>query len=139
MNKIKLWLPFLLVLLLCACAPVQTPSPTTLPQTAQPQTAQPQTAQPQTVQPAATPLPELRIEGAGWVPDGAIVSARYEDYATEDAALTLSQAELNELAALLAEASEAGEDAPRGGAFLGFGGSSSTSAPSSANFTGWTT
>ena len=27
----------------------------------------------------------------------------------------------------------------RGGAFLGFGGSSSTSAPSSANFTGWTT
>lgn len=114
MNKIKLGLPIMLVLLLCACAPAQPPSPTALPQT-----AQLQTAQPQTVQPAATPLPELRIEGAGWVPDGTLVSARYGDYTTGDAALALSQAELNEFAALLAEASEAGEDAARGGAFLG--------------------
>ena len=59
------------------------------------------------------------VAGAVWIPDGALVSARFSDYVTEEAALDLSQAELDEGAALLAAALEAGEDAPRGGAFLG--------------------
>ena len=100
MRRAKILLPVLLALLLCACAPAET-----LPPTAQPQTA--------------SPAPGLRVAGAVWIPDGALVSARFSDYVTEEAALDLSQAELDEGAALLAAAPEAGEDAPRGGAFLG--------------------
>ena len=114
MRLAKILLPVLLALLLCACASAETLPPTAQPQTAQPQTAPP-TAQPQTVSPA----PEPRVAGAVWIPDGALVSARFSDYVTEEAALDLSQAELDEGAALLAAASEAGEDAPRRGAFLG--------------------
>lgn len=119
MKHAKILLPVLLALLLCACAPAEALPPTAQPQTAQPQTAQPQTAQPQTAPPTASPAPELRVAGAVWIPDGALVSARFSDYVTEEAALNLSQAELDECAALLAAAPEAGEDAPRGGAFLG--------------------
>lgn len=114
MRRAKILLPVLLALLLCACAPAETLPPTAQPQTAQPQTAPP-TAQPQT----ASPAPELRVAGAVWIPDGALVSARFSDYVTGETALDLSQSELDEGAALLAAAPEAGEDAPRGGAFLG--------------------
>ena len=119
MRRAKILLPVLLALLLCACAPAETLPPTAQPPTVQPQTAQPQTAPP-TAQPhTASPAPGLRVAGAVWIPDGALVSARFSDYVTEEAALDLSQAELDEGAALLAAAPEAGEDAPRGGAFLG--------------------
>lgn len=119
MRRAKILLPVLLALLLCACAPAETLPPTAQPQTVQPQTAQPQTAPPTAQPQTASPAPGLRVAGAVWIPDGALVSARFSDYVTEEAALDLSQAELDECAALLAAAPEAGEDAPRGGAFLG--------------------
>ena len=105
MRRAKILLPVLLALLLCACSPAET-----LPPTAQPPTAQPQTA---------SPAPGLRVAGAVWIPDGTLVSARFSDYVTGETALDLSQSELDEGAALLAAAPEAGEDAPRRGAFLG--------------------
>lgn len=119
MRRAKILLPVLLALLLCACAPAEALPPTAQPQTVQPQTAQPQTAPPTAQPQTASPAPGLRVAGAVWIPDGALVSARFSDYVTEEAALDLSQAELDECAALLAAAPEAGEDAPRGGAFLG--------------------
>lgn len=98
MRRAKILLPVLLALLLCACSPAETLPPT---------------AQPQTAPPTASPAPGLRVAGAVWIPDGALVSARFSDCVTEEAALDLSQAELDECAALLAAAPEAGEDAPR--------------------------
>ena len=104
MRRAKILLPVLLALLLCACSPAETLPPTAQPQTAQPQTAQPQTAQPQTAPPTAqpqtaSPAPELRVAGAVWMPDGALVSARFSDYVTGETALDLSQAELDAVAA----------------------------------------
>ena len=118
MRRAKILRPVLLALLLCACAPAEALPPTAQPQTASP-TAQPQTAPPTAQPQTASPAPGLRVAGAVWIPDGALISARFSDYVTEEAALDLSQAELDEGAALLAAAPEAGEDAPRGGAFLG--------------------